>query len=144
MARVVVEYPGNTIYSQDISVRISDVNVAGHLGFDALASYLNEVRVRFFSAFGLTSEALGGSVVVFADLAIVYQSEAFHGEVLRIDVAIGDVEAKGCDLVYRITKKGSWKPVALAKSGIVFINSKSRKASDIPPEFLEIIESGTL
>ncbi len=148
MARVEINLPdpGRFIYTTEFPVRIGDVNFGGHLGHDSLVTLLHEVRARFFASHGLAELNLDGDGrvgMIMADLAVVYESEAHFGDVLRFALAPGELFSKGCELFYRVialSADGSERPVARAKTGIVFYDYAAGQAVAPPPRLLKALE----
>ncbi|MGD8387270.1 MAG: thioesterase family protein [Desulfobacteraceae bacterium] len=135
MARLPIELPDRLDYATEIRVRVTDLNYANHLGNDALVSLLHEARTRFLGHHGLHELDIEGLGIVIGDLGIVYTAEAHHGDVLRIEMGIGDFSKAGCDIYYRITRARDEVLVARAKTGIVFIDRKARRAVRVPESF---------
>ena len=48
MARVKIEFPETTLFTHELSVRITDLNYGNHLAHDSLISLLHEARAPFF------------------------------------------------------------------------------------------------
>ena len=140
MARIRMEFPESPVYSTDINLRISDINYGGHLGHDSILSLTHEARVRFFRHFGFSELDVDGPGIILSDVAIVYKSESFYGETMKIDVAICDFVKYGCDLVYRLSEKESGREVAIAKTGIVFMNYAERKVAPVPGKFKKLFK----
>jgi len=78
-----------------------------------------------------------------SDVAIVYKSESFYGETMKIDVAVCDFVKYGCDLVYRVSEKETGREVAIAKTGIVFMHYVERKVAPVPEKFKKLFEEQT-
>ncbi|QTA91598.1 acyl-CoA thioesterase [Desulfonema magnum] len=135
MARVELDLPEKFEFSTHIPVRISDINYGGHLGNDAVLSLIHEARVRFFKQYGFTELDVDGAGIIMTDAVIVYKSEGFHGDVLRIDITRDDFNKYGCDFFYKITNKETGAEVARAKTGIVFFNHKKKKVVSVPEKF---------
>ncbi len=140
MPRIKLDYPGPTLHTADIPVRVTDLNYGNHLAHDRMVSILHEARVRFFRAFGFEERNTEGRGILLVDLAVTYHREAFYGQTLRVEVAIGEASTRGCELLYRVTDAGNGDVVALAKTGIVFIEPASRRVVTIPPAFRALIE----
>ncbi|RPH29673.1 acyl-CoA thioesterase, partial [bacterium] len=109
MPRTKLPLPASFQFSTDIPVRITDINYGGHLGNDSLLSLMQEARLRFLRQYAYSEKDVEGRGIIMLDAVVLYRSEAFYGDVLRIDVAVTDVGTHGCDLVYRITQKDSGK-----------------------------------
>tara|TARA_R110002096_G_scaffold168798_9_gene340106 strand:+ start:4477 stop:4902 length:426 start_codon:yes stop_codon:yes gene_type:complete len=138
MARIKITYPETTHFSHELTVRVSDLNIGNHLAHDKLISLLHEARAHFFEAYQMSELDVEGAGIIMADLGVNYRSEAFFGQQLRIDIALGDFSSKGCDFFYRITSIESGDVVAIAKTGIVFMDYSTRKLVDVPQSFLNI------
>lgn len=132
MARIEIELPESYHFATEISVRIGDINFAGHLAHDALLTLLHEARARLFHEEGYDELNVEGFGIIMADVAIVYRSEVRWGESLRCDLAVTDFTGKGCDIVYRITEAASGREVARAKTGIVFFDYEGGEAVEVP------------
>ncbi len=100
-----------------------------------MLTLVSETRQRFFQSMGYSQINIEGVGIVVADAAVQYQSEAFHGESLRIGMSAVDFNNYGCDLVWQATEKSTGRKVACGKTGIVFFNYKTRKIAPVPPAF---------
>jgi len=139
MTRVKLNLPEKFGFSTEVHVRISDINYGSHLGNDSLLSLIHEARLRFLKNFGFTELEIGGAGLIMVDSVIVYKSEAFHGEILKIEVAVDNFSKCGCDFIFRITNKKTGKEVARAKTGIVFYDYANKKVVEVPESFKAIL-----
>lgn len=135
MARVKLQLPSTFHFSTEIQPRISDINYGGHLGHDAVLSLVHEARCRFLAEHGFSELNILNAAIIVSDVVIVYQSECFYGDRLKIDIAVGDFSRKGCDFMYRVTNLNTRKDVAAVKTGIVFFDYAQRKAVAVPQGF---------
>jgi acyl-CoA thioester hydrolase len=135
MPRVKIDLPTAFPFSTEIPVRITDVNYGGHLGNDSLLSLLHEARVRYLHTFGWSEKDIAGAGIIMTDAAVVYRSEAFHGDRLRIEVAVTDIQPATCDLVYRVTNAATGTEIARAKTGIAFFDYAKRNVVPMPDAF---------
>src|SRR5512143_1177371 len=142
MARLQLELPTAFLFATELEVRIGDINYAGHLSNDALLALLHEARVRFLASYGLREPDVFGSSLLIADAAVVYKSEAFQGELLKIEVAVTDFNKYGCDFVYRVTEKQSGREVARSKIGMVFFSYAERRIQPMPEPFRMLFSEG--
>ena len=71
-----------------------------------------------------------------AEASIVYKKELFYGEVLRVSVAITDLQKVSFDVVYKLEKEteGRMVDVAHGKTGMVCFDFSTRKVVSIPEE----------
>lgn len=136
MPRIKIELPDSFIFSTEIPIYINHINYGNHLDNSALIGLVSEARVRFFRALGYSELNVEGVGIVVADAALQYKSEAFHGEVLRFEMAVDDFNKYGCDLVWRVSDQASGREVARGKTGILFFDYSVRKATLVPPAFI--------
>lgn len=134
MPRIQIDLPDKFIFKTEIPVRVSDINYGGHVGHDSILSLMHEARVQFYRQVGFKDEVnLEGTVgQIIADVAIVYKSESFLGDVLIIEIAAADITKYGFDMLYRITNQSTTKEVARAKAGIVCFDYALKKVARIP------------
>ncbi|RDE49322.1 MAG: thioesterase [Candidatus Accumulibacter meliphilus] len=135
MPRIQIDIPEHFVYSTEITLYLSHMNFAGHLDNALLLSLVSEARARFFIALGYTELNVEGVGIVVADAAVQYKSEAFHGEVMVVDMSASDFGSKGCDLLWRMHEKLSQREVARGKTGIVFFDYEARKVAPVPANF---------
>jgi len=134
MSRVQIDIPEKFIFSTKLQVRFGDLNGA-HLGNHVLVSYLNESWMIFLRENGFQELSIDGSGYINADLAVIYKSESFHGDVLNIELAVVDFHKIGCDIVFRITNDKTGKEIAIAKMGMIFFDYKTKETREVPGRF---------
>jgi acyl-CoA thioesterase FadM len=132
MARVRLDIPETLPFATEIRVRVTDLNYRGHVGGDTIVSLLHEARVQYLRALGFEEHDCGGVGLILADAAVVYRSEAFAGEVLRVAVGAADLTTRGFDVVFRVADKQTGREVALAKTGMVCFDYEARQTVPIP------------
>ncbi len=135
MPRIKLDLPTNFHFTTEISIRISDINYGGHLGNDSILSILHDSRVRFLMEHGYSEFNVEGVGIIMTDSAIVYKSEAFYGESLRIQIAVQDFSKYGCDIYYLVRERESGREIVQAKTGIAFFNYEERKLAAVPEKF---------
>ncbi|MBN2430156.1 MAG: thioesterase family protein [Acidobacteria bacterium] len=140
MARIRIHLPSEFPFRTELTVRISDINYGGHLGNDAVLSLVHEARLRFFATHGLSEMDVGGCGIIMVDTAVEYRGEGFHGDRLLVEVGVGDVSAKGCDVLYRVSRPADGLEIARAKTGIVFYDYERRKVVRMPPAFHALLD----
>ncbi len=137
MPRIKIELPRQIHYSTELAIRISDINYGGHLGNDAVLALVHEARLRFLKHYGYSELNIEGVGIIMSDAAVVYKAEGFYGEILNVDVAVGDFGNVGCDLFYMLTNKETGQEIARAKTGIVFFDYTHKKTVAVPVKFRE-------
>jgi len=100
--RIRLDIPQTVLFSMEISVRVTDINYAGHLGNDRLLVYAQECRSAWFASLGLSELDIDGCDTIMADAALQYINEAFALETLTIDLCLGDTHKYGFDLYYLV------------------------------------------
>ncbi len=141
MARVKIELPAQFLFATEIPILVGHINYGQHLDNAALIGLVSEARMRFLKSLGFSEGNIDGAGIIVADAAVQYRSEAFHGEVLVFELAVGDLTRVGCDLLYRVSEKTTHREVARGKTGIVFFDYTARKTVAIPSRFLSQITS---
>ena len=135
MARIQIELPEQLPFSTEITLYLSHMNYGGHLDNALLLTVVSEARARFFQSLGYTELNVEGVGIIVSDAALQYRSEAFHGEVMVVQMGAADFGSKGCDLLWRMTERTSQREVARGKTGIVFFDYAARKIAAVPDAF---------
>jgi len=137
MARIHIQLPEQFAFATEITLYQSHMNYGGHLDNALLLTLVSEARVRFFKALGYTELAVEGVGILVADAAVQYRSEAFHGEVMVVQMTATDLGSKGCDLVWCMREQISQREVARGKTGIVFFDYSRRQVAPVPTAFCD-------
>lgn len=137
MARLQLDFPEDQYYfSTQLTVRVTDINGANHLGNDSMISMISEARARFLFDAGIQDTGADGTGIIVTDLATTYKAEAHARDQLLFEVGVMDFNKYGGDITFRITRPRDATLVAMAKSGFVFFNYKLSQVMPIPEEFL--------
>jgi acyl-CoA thioesterase FadM len=102
----------------EITVRVTDINYAGHLGNDRLLVYAQECRSSWFASLGFYEPDIDGCNTIMADAALQYINEAFALDTITIDLFLGDTHKYGFDLYY-LARRGD-KDICKIKTAILF------------------------
>jgi acyl-CoA thioester hydrolase len=137
MDRVTINLPEQFEFSTEIEVRMADVNAGGHLGNHCLIALLNEGHLKYMQFKGFPELLVDGRAMINADLAVIYKSEMFYGNVLAIEVAAANFDKYGLDILYHVTNKSTGKVSAVAKMGMLFFDYAERKIAEVPQRFKE-------
>ncbi len=141
MQRIKIDLPEKFLFSTEISVRVYDVNFAGHLSNDSILSMVHEARILFLKNWGYSEIDTEGAGIIMFDAAIQYKSQGYHGDVLLFDVTVDNFIKNGCDFFFKIINKSNGKEIARAKTGIAFFDYKSNKLVAVPQKFKSLIDS---
>lgn len=91
MARLTLNFPEDQFcYSTHLTVRVTDINGANHLGNDSMISMISEARARFLFDFGITETEGDGTGIIVTDLATTYRAEAHARDQLLFEVGVMD------------------------------------------------------
>jgi acyl-CoA thioesterase FadM len=136
MARLQLDFPEDQFYySTPLTVRVTDINAANHLGNDSMISMISEARARFLFEFGVAETERDGTGIIVTDLATTYRAEAHARDQLLFEVGVMDFNKYGGDITFRITRPRDKKLIAMAKSGFVFFNYKTSQVVAMPEDF---------
>jgi 4-hydroxybenzoyl-CoA thioesterase len=139
MSRIKLELPAQFPFSTEVEVRIGDINYGQHLGNDAVLSFAHEARIRFLKQHGFTEANVAGAGMLMVDAVVVYKSQSFHGDVLKVEVAVADIGRTGCDFLYRLTNRKDGKEIARVKTGVVFFDYAAGKIHPVPEAFRKAV-----
>ena len=140
MTKLQISLPNHLPFSTQITVLIQHINRANHLANEHLVALLNEARSRYMQQLAQQHSAFQAHNFINADLAVIYQSEARHGDLLRIEVGAQDFSRYGCDIVYRVTQADNAKPVAIAKTAMLQFDYEKQQLTPTPENFSQWFE----
>ncbi len=136
MARLQLEFPEDQYcYSSQLTVRVTDINGANHLGNDSMISMISEARARFLYELGVRETEGDGTGIIVTDLATTYKAEAHARDQLLFEVGVMDFNKYGGDITFRVSRPRDQALIAMAKSGFVFFNYKTSQVVPMPDEF---------
>ncbi|MDY7539029.1 thioesterase family protein [Undibacterium sp. 5I1] len=133
MARLTLHFPEDQYYySTLLTVRVTDINSANHLGNDSMISMISEARARFMFEFGIGETKGVGPGTIITDLATTYKSEAHARDQLLFEVGVMDFNKYGGDITFRITRPSDQRLIAMAKSGFIFYDYAKAEVTSMP------------
>jgi acyl-CoA thioester hydrolase len=133
MPKKIIELPATFIFSTDIQVQKSDVNMGDHLAAEQVLRMANEVQRSYVKLLGYKDSVNlenGGLIMAYSELAFL--AEALSGDQLRFDLAIRNMGNKSFDYVHRVTNLSQGGEVARALNTMVFFNYSVRKVGSLP------------
>ena len=133
--------PERKIFFTEIAVRITDINYGNHVGNDALVRILHEARVQWLTSKNYTELNIEGASLIMADLTVEYKGESFYGDLLKIEIAIGEISKAGFELYYiiHVNRNANNILIAKAKTGMVCFNYEEKKVREIPEKFVQLL-----
>ena len=140
MDSIKIDLPAEFIFETEIPVRITDINYVGHLGNDSYLSIIHEARAQFLAKYGYTELDVEGIGTIVNNVAILYKSQAYYGDILTVKVSLANPGYMSCDFKYLLLNKKTGKEIARAKTGFVFMDYKTKKLVEMPGEFKALFE----
>lgn len=131
-------------FSIEVPVLVNHLNYGNHLGYDSLLSMAQEARMRWLKLISPRATEINISDNIgwlIRHLEVVYHSEAFHGDRLKIRLAAHGIKKTSFDFIYTVTHSGSRKKIADIKTKQVCFNLITKKPSKIPEILLEPLQS---
>ncbi len=138
MARAQLDIPDEAfIWKQDpIRLQASQINAGFHLSSDKVATLIFDARNEFWTAMGVDEYGRdGGPFVIVTDQVLVHLAEGWLGDELVVEAGVHDLNRRGGDCVFRITRPSDGTTIAIAKTGFVFLDQHTRKITDPPASF---------
>lgn len=134
MERIKIKLPATFNFSTVIRIRITDLNLGGHVGNDTFLSLLHEARHEFLKLFGYGETAFEGKGLIMADAAIEYKRELVQGDEVKISVAADGFDKFGFDLFYKmeVVTETEFFLAGKAKTGMLFFDYAAKKIAPLP------------
>lgn len=141
MARIKIDLPTGKLAKLLIPVRISDINYGNHVGNDAFVSLIHEARLQWLKQYNYSEINFAGAGLIMSDIAIEFKSESFYGDIVKVEVLIGEITRISFELYYRLTATRDDKNIllALAKTGMITYDYKNKKPVSIPAAAKEVL-----
>ncbi len=140
MPRIKITLPDTFLFKTEMPVTIGDVNYGQHMGNDAFLRFAQEARLRFLAQYGWSEKCIADEIgLIMTDAVIAYRSQAFHGDVLTIEIAVTEVTRTGFQLTYRFTnQKGA--DVAHVTTSLAFFDYTAGRIAKTPDTFTQRIK----
>ena len=141
MPRLKIDLPAKKLVTVSIPVRITDINYGNHLGNNSIVGIIHEARVQFLQKHNFTELNVAGTALIMSELLVEYKNESFYGDVLEVNIFIGEITRVSFELFYQISTTRDKKRIiiALAKTGMVCYNYEIKKVTAVPGELRSIL-----
>lgn len=138
---ITIEYDDNkTIFKTIIPVLVKHLNYGNHLGYDSLLTIVQDARMFWLKEHQMSEASIENSIGFLVKALVVdYQSEAFHGDLLLVELYACDLSKASFSLKYKVSHAQSQKNIALVHTKQVFFDYTLRKVAKIPERFREIV-----
>ncbi len=143
MNRIQLEEHTRYPFRAELEVRVGDLNYVDHLGWDRLLGLAHQARLDLFEELGIKEMDLGDGQtgLVIVDAAVIYQGEAFLGDVLVFETCVFDLTSSSFRLAHRVRKKNDQK-VALVEIGLMAFDYVNRRSTRLPDALQERLVTG--
>ena len=139
MERIKIQLPEAFNFSTEIKIRITDLNMGGHVGNDTFLSLLHEARHEFLKALGYGELQFEGYGLIMTDAAIEYKKELGQGDIVKISVVANGFDKYGFDIFYKMEVITAAENIlaAKAKTGMLCYDYETKKIMRVPKEAIE-------
>lgn len=130
--------PEQFAFAIELPITIAQINRGDHLGNHEIVAMLNEASTRFFIERELRQYSVDNNIMLInADLAVQYLSEARYGEAIRMSLAAQNFHRCGFDVIYSLTDVASGREVARAKTAHLLLDRESGKTLSEPKGYFD-------
>lgn len=139
MDRIKIKLPGQFSFATKIKIRITDLNLGGHVGNDTFLSLLHEARHEYLTRLGYGELSFEGVGLIMSDAAIEYKKELSQGDEVSIAVAADGFDKYGFDLFYKmeVVNESGNLLAAKAKTGMLCYDYSLKKVVSLPVAAIE-------
>jgi 4-hydroxybenzoyl-CoA thioesterase len=139
MARVVLVEQEQYAFHYPVRIEPRHLSIGNHLGSDNLILLASAARADVFQSMGLTQVDLGDGVtgIIIADIVVTFKAEAFLHDEIVIDTHFGAFTGHSFTAFQRI--RNGDKVLAIAETGLVTFNYRSRKIVRVPERLLHTV-----
>jgi acyl-CoA thioester hydrolase len=136
MARVSLVEQEEYAFHYPVKIEPRHLSAGNHLGSDNIILLASAARADAFHSMGLTEGDLGDGVtgIIMADIVVTFKAEGFLHDEIVIDTHFSAFTSRGFTAFQRI-RKGD-KVLAIAETGLVTFNYRSRKVARVPERLL--------
>lgn len=141
MGRIKIDITGRLLTTVTLPVRITDINYGNHTGNDALVGLIQEARMAWLQQYNYTELDIEGIGLIMSDLAMEFKNESFYGDLLEIQLYVGEITKKSFELYYSIStsRDNNSIMIAKAKTGMVCFDYTEKKVASMPGGLEEVL-----
>jgi acyl-CoA thioesterase FadM len=134
--------PSSYSFETVLEIRVGDLNYGKHLANDAVLTLVHEARLRHLASINYTEHDIEGLGLIQIDTAVVYKSQGFWGQKIRIQSHFEESGNIGLDFYYLLTNQETGKEIARAKTGLVFFDYSKQYVCPIPAKIRGLSKLG--
>lgn len=128
------------IFSTTINILVNHLNYGNHLGYDSVLSILQEARMRWLKTINPALSEINiqdGVGWMVREAHLIYDSEAHHGDELKIDLFVCNATKTSFTLEYKVENETTEKKLCSATMSFICFNFANSKIARIPNILLD-------
>ncbi len=138
--KIKIDFPEQVVFETELIVGIWHINYGNHMDNSAPLQLAHEGRLQWLKTLGLSEANIGNNTgTVMVDSAVNYLAEAFHGDKLRMQIAVEVESSISFRLYYRMIRISDNKPIAIVTTRMIGFDYARRRPAPLPKEFIEKI-----
>ncbi len=124
-------------FSTSLTIRVSDLNYGGHLGYDKVLTLAHQARLNMFKTWDVSELNLGdgNTGLIAGDVVINYLGEGFLNDVLLVEIQPVELGAIGFRLAHRFSNRETDTDIALIEIGFIGFDYQQRRPRKLPRSF---------
>lgn len=140
---------GDFAHAHPIEVRLADTDAMGHVNNAAYLTYMEIGRAAYYER--VTGEPFQLGVhgaeegMILAEIRVTYRSQAYYGEVLRVETRAERIGRSSFQMVHRLTapasRHGPARLIAVADSVLVSYDYRAERPIPVPLALVAAIEA---
>jgi acyl-CoA thioester hydrolase len=130
-------------FHYDVPVVWSDLDAKGHVSNLMFPVYLESARAVYYLGLLGTKDPMRIDFIL-ARFEIDFESPAFYDDTLQVWIRPGKVGKTSFEFEYMVTKKGSGKLIASARSVQVCLDYRNRKKRPVPRRLARMLKGDAL
>lgn len=134
--RIQLRLPEQVDFETAITIEVGHLNYGNHLANDAVLRIAHEVRLRFLAEHGCTETDVFGIGLIMTDAVVQYRAQAFHGDTLRVQVALSGIGKTGFAFYVKLIRESDQVEIARLKCGMAFYDYAAQRVGRTPVQFI--------
>lgn len=129
------------LFSREFTIKENQLD-GGILEHIELLKLLREARIQFLAKYGMREDNIQDGIgATIRDLQVEYVKPAFLNDHLKVNITLGTMYSKGCEIVYQVDNTTRNQITAKAKTSIVFLSlDKSHQVVPVPEKFKSLAD----
>jgi acyl-CoA thioester hydrolase len=125
-----------------LTPRFNDMDIYNHVNNAVYLTYFEEARIAFVTHIGLRSLFSPERSTIVAHAEVDYKTPSRMGDVLDINVSVGDVRNSSYELLYRIVRQRDGALIATGRTVQVCFNFALNVPTRLPEEWRARLRDG--